>query len=71
MTVNIDQKVGEVTEPAPTLLVTMKETGQVGEIYLVIEGVNFQKVREKETPIALLAAFYAFNIIYPKHLVPF
>ena len=56
--------------PPPSLLVVIKD-GEVQDLYLIIEGVPLKKIPPTDVPIYLLAAFYAFNISYPKSLSHF
>lgn len=71
MAVDISDVSAGIADPWPTVLALVREDGDVGEVYLVVEGVNFGRVEDKEIPIAHLAAFYAFNITYPKAIIFF
>ena len=71
VTINITQQVKTINQPTPTFLATMEGPGRVKEIYFVVEGTNLGKVEESKIPVSLLAAFYCFNMQYPKSLTPF
>lgn len=59
-----------VEEPAPTLLI-VGQLGSVKETFIVAETQLVCKVKPHEAPLALLAAFYCYNMSYPKGLETF
>ena len=65
---NIESIATDVQELAPTLLV-VGNLNEVKEVFLVIEKTIVCQIRSiDEPPLLLLAAFYSFNISYPKGL---
>ena len=49
----------------------LMKSGEVIELYIIIEGVTFKLPLNSDIPIYLLASFYVFNISYPKSLTNF
>ena len=62
-----EQGAAGVTELAPTLVVKEQLSGDV-EVFICCENSILTKVTGVEAPIFLLAAYYSFNIQYPKGL---
>ena len=66
---SISAATSEIDEAAPTLIVKENFEGQVSEVFLVSEKVMLCKIDPQKSPLYLFAAFYAFNMQYPKGLV--
>ena len=57
-------------EPAPTILV-LGQMGEIKEVLLVVEYQVVCRVKPREAPLCLLAAYYAYDMKYPKGLENF
>ena len=66
---SISAAASEKDEAAPTLIVKESFEGEVSEVFLVSEKVVLCKIDPPKSPLFLFAAFYAFNMQYPKGLV--
>jgi len=61
----LDGVVGSIKEKAPSLVAVGREM----QLHLVTENLHLFKVdKPEEAPFILLAAFYGFNMQYPKGL---
>ncbi len=66
----MDKAGREVAEPGPTLLI-VGQLGEVKQVLLIVEQQVVCQVKPREAPLCLLAAFYTFNMKYPKGLENF
>ena len=66
---SITAAVSDIDEAAPTLIIKETFEGQVREVFLVSEKEVLCKIEPQKSPLFLFAAFYAFNMQYPKGLV--
>ena len=57
--------------PHPSLIVREIPGGEDVEIFLVCEQVIISKIAGMEAPLVLLAAYYSYNMHYPKGLNSF
>ena len=55
-------------EVALSILVKKAIDGSVKEVFLICEGQVLCKISPELSPLYVLAAFYAFNMKYPKGL---
>ena len=69
-TCDVNVTAAEFTDPSPSFLVLIKD-GEIRDHYLVVEGIPLESGPPTDIPLHLLAAFYAFNIQYPKSLSNF
>lgn len=66
--VSVEAAIAESTELAPSLLVKRNFDGSIKEVFLICERQVLCKITPELSPLYLLAAFYAFNMKYPKGL---
>ena len=60
-----------IMEPAPTLIVTGHLCTDIKEVTVNAEKLKLFSTTALEAPLSLLAAYYAYNMSYPKGLQTF
>ncbi len=62
--------IAKATDAVPNIII-QEQLGEFKEVYLAIEKQIFWKVAPEMLPFALQAAYYCFDISYPKGLCSF